>query len=74
MSRSILARALAVSAPILALAALLLFAGSSRADAQDASLSVSLATWKSADGTIELCIGLRDAAVGDTRQCPERRR
>ena len=73
MSRSILARALAVSAPILALAALLLFAGSSRADAQDASLSVSLATWKSADGTIELCIGLRDAAVGETRQCPERR-
>ncbi|MYA02643.1 MAG: TlpA family protein disulfide reductase [Chloroflexi bacterium] len=73
MPRSILARALAVSAPILAVAALLLFAGSSRADAQDASLSVSLATWKSADGTIELCIGLRDAAVGETRQCPDRR-
>ena len=73
MSRSILARALAVSAPIVALAALILLAGSSRADAQDASLSVSLASWKSADGTIELCIDLRDAAVGDTRQCPQRR-
>ena len=73
MSRIVLARALAVLAPLLAVAALFLFAGSSQADAQDASLSVSLATWKSAAGTIELCIDLRDATVGETRQCPQRR-
>jgi len=73
MSRSILARVLAVLAPIVAVATLFLFAGSSHADAQNASLSVSLATWKSTAGTIELCIDLRDAAVGETRQCPQRR-
>ncbi|MDE2746558.1 MAG: TlpA disulfide reductase family protein [Chloroflexota bacterium] len=73
MSRIVLARALAVLTPIVAVAALFLFAGSSHADAQNASLSVSLATWKSTAGTIELCIDLRDAAVGETRQCPQRR-
>jgi len=42
--------------------------------AQSASLTARIATWKTADGTIELCIDLRDAAVGETRQCPQHRR
>lgn len=73
LSGRVVARGAAIILPILAIAALLLWTDSSRAEAQGASLSVSLATWKTATGTIELCINLRDAAVGETRQCPERR-
>ena len=73
MSRSVAARVVAVLAPMVAVAALLLFAQSSSANAQGASLSVSLATWKTDTGVVELCIDLRDAVVGDSRQCPERR-
>ena len=45
----------------------------SAADAQDPTLRASVATWKSADGIIELCIDLQDEARGDTRICPDLR-
>jgi peroxiredoxin len=50
----------------------LIISGSS-ARAQSSSLTVTIATWKSADGIVEMCVDLRDAAVGETRQCPDRR-
>lgn len=43
------------------------------ADAQEASLSARVSAWKSADGVVELCVDLRDAVVGETRQCPQSR-
>ena len=45
----------------------------SPANAQDPSLRVGVATWKTSDGIIELCIDLRDDARGDARICPDLR-
>ena len=46
----------------------------SPAGAQEPSMRASVATWKDADGIIELCIDLHDEARGDTRICPDLRR
>lgn len=67
------ARAAAILALIGAVGALALVVSNSSVDAQSSRLAVGIATWTSAEGVIELCIDLRDAAVGQTRQCPERR-
>lgn len=42
--------------------------------AQSSSLRVNVAIWVSAEGQAELCVDLRDARAGQTRQCPDRRR
>ena len=55
------------------IAFLILFVSSPSIDAQSSSLSVRIAAWKSADGVVELCVDLRDATVGEVRQCPRRR-
>ncbi len=41
--------------------------------AQETALRVNVAIWISDQGTAELCVDLRDRAMRETRQCPERR-
>lgn len=43
------------------------------AHAQEPSLRASIATWKTADGIVELCIDLHEEARGSTRICPDLR-
>ena len=64
---------LAIVGAVCAMAIVGLFVGSASVDAQSTALSARIAAWKSADGTVELCLDLRDAVVGETRQCPGRR-
>ena len=59
---------------LVVIGAIALFATSSSVDAQSATLSARIASWESADGTVELCLDLRDAVAGETRQCPRQRR
>ena len=62
---------LALLAGILGLA---LLASLSTAQGQESSLRTNVTIWKSDAGVGELCIDLRDAVAGETRQCPGSRR
>ena len=62
---------LALLAGVLSLA---LLASLSTAQGQESSLRANVTIWKSDAGVGELCIDLRDAVAGETRQCPGLRR
>ena len=65
---------LALLAGILSIALLALLASHSTVQGQESSLRANVTIWKSDAGVGELCIELRDAVAGETRQCPAARR
>ncbi len=77
MSSRLNARAalsLALLAGVLSVALLALLASHSTVRGQESSLRANVTIWKSDAGVGELCIDLRDAVAGETRQCPSSRR
>ena len=74
MSLPLNTRAALVLALLAGILSLALLASLSTAQGQESPLRANVTIWKSDAGVGELCIDLRDAVAGETRQCPGARR
>ena len=74
MRRPLALRAASILSLAAVVAAIALLGLSATASAQRHSVLANVTTLKSDSGLLELCLELRDASAGETRQCPQRRK